>query len=82
MAEKTESCMLTEGDLNALAQVGVMMCTDMIDAAGVADLFAVMGMGDAMDPAQRVTPQTTKAWVAIANEYMEALDELTANGTL
>lgn len=88
MAEKlpasvtqTEAGMLTKDEITILAGVGVRMCSDMIDAAAAADLFAAMGMEDS-NPARRVTSRTADVWTAIANEYMAAFDELEANGTL
>lgn len=77
MAEK-----LTDEDISSLAEVGVLMCTDMINAAAAYDLISVIGMEDFVEPAQRITHRTTDVWVTIAEEYAEALDELTANGTL
>lgn len=72
---------LTRDDLDALFHVGEMMCQDMIEAAAVADKLAQLGY-EVVDPAERVTRETTDAWVSIAQEYEQALDELETNGTL
>jgi hypothetical protein len=73
--------LLTDDDLITLAQVGQMMCDDMINAARVADTLEQMGY-EVVDPTERVTRETTDAWVAIATEYGLALDELEENRTL
>jgi hypothetical protein len=68
---------LTEDDLDSFFRIGELMCRDMIGAAAVADVLANAGESD-----DRITDGALDAWVAIATEYAEALDDLEASGTL
>lgn len=77
---RTEPETLTRDDLDALFRVGELMCQDMVDAASIADTLTDRGI--TVNPRWHVTHQMTNAWVAIACEYEQALDELEANGTL
>ena len=78
---RTETKTLTAEEISSLYEVGELMCTDMIEAAAVADAIAYIGMETLIDPAQRVTHQTTTEWVSIAEEYAQALEAIEA-GTL
>lgn len=73
--------MLTDDDITMLAEVGQMMCDDMINEATIADTLAHLGF-EVVESDRRVTREITDAWVAIAQEYDEALTEMTTNRTL
>jgi hypothetical protein len=70
--------LLTADDITTLNHVGELMCDDMIGAAAAADVMEAMGMDTLVDPDLRVTHEMTSQWVAIAEEYAEALDALEA----
>lgn len=73
--------LLTDDDLTQLAEVGQMMCDDMINEATVADTLARLGFEHA-EPGHRVTKETTDNWVAIAQEYEQSFTEMEENRTL
>jgi hypothetical protein len=68
--------MLTDEEVVLLEQVGQGMCRDMLRSARAADRMGQLGFTSV------VTDDTVTAWIAIADDFKAAFDELEANRTL